>query len=129
MDPDWPDDPAVDRILLRYREEVAQATERAYRELTALGFDPDGPSREPFRPPFGPLTPPVAGQWIRLEYRAGPATRCWHLFSGDLAWRPAWFGARLETVCGYRTPVSADELRTTDDPDVPCRRCLRSVQG
>jgi hypothetical protein len=29
----------VERILLRLREEVAQATERAYRELRKLGLD------------------------------------------------------------------------------------------
>lgn len=30
-------DPRVIRVLLRYREAVAVATERAYRELLALG--------------------------------------------------------------------------------------------
>jgi hypothetical protein len=30
-------DPAIARILLRHREAIAQATERAYRELADLG--------------------------------------------------------------------------------------------
>lgn len=32
-------DPAVIRILLHYREAVARLTERAYRDLAALGVD------------------------------------------------------------------------------------------
>lgn len=34
-------DPVVLRIILRLREEVAEATARAYQELVDAGFDPD----------------------------------------------------------------------------------------
>lgn len=39
-------DPRVNRVLLRYREAVARATERAYREMEALGGVPDEPTAE-----------------------------------------------------------------------------------
>lgn len=51
-------DPRVIRVLLRYRERVAVATEQAYRELVALGVD--DPAGALLRPLTQPLRPGIA---------------------------------------------------------------------
>lgn len=46
-------DPRVARVLLRYREAITQATEKAYRDLMRLGY---------WSPGDDPLPPP--SQWL-----------------------------------------------------------------
>ena len=76
---------------------------------------------------------PPAGSWIRRYFpRSGWATTRWHLFTGDVIWRLHWPGPSLETECGYATgPLWAvDDLNFVDDePDAPCRLCLRIATG
>lgn len=48
-------DPRVIRVLLRYREAIAVATERAYRELEALGVEHAAVLRR------GPIEHPTQG--------------------------------------------------------------------
>lgn len=81
-------------------------------------------------PAGGPLlTPPAAGEWVRAEFDTGPVTRCWHLATGDVQWRRHWHRPQVLTACGYRAWFnSSSDLRRTDDPDVPCHRCLVSSQ-
>ena len=76
---------------------------------------------------------PPAGSWIRRYFpRSGWATTRWHRFTGDVIWRLHWPGPSLETECGYATgPLWAvDDLNFVDDePDAPCRLCLRIATG
>lgn len=88
-------------------------------------------------PPAAYQTPPEPvsasrGAWIHSTFRddpgGDPAYR-WHLFTGDLAWRPAWDHVRLSTLCGV-TLLAGDHLAARDEPGQSgaCRRCLRKSQ-
>jgi hypothetical protein len=74
------------------------------------------------------MTPPPAGSWIRLHsIESGRPSERWHLFTGDMIWRPAWSEPSLEAACGYNTGVLAGvaTLHVIDaEPDEPCLLCL-----
>lgn len=78
-----------------------------------------------------PLIPPPAGTWIRFrcqpsrEKPDGWQTRTWHLFLGDLLWRPRWTMQALLTACGYWGHDYLDlGIATSDDPGpAACHRC------
>ncbi len=74
------------------------------------------------------MTPPPAGSWIRkFNEWTGWTGDQWHLFTGDMTWRPTWPEPSLEAACGYATgsPTHAEQIRATDrEPAAPCQRCL-----
>jgi hypothetical protein len=77
---------------------------------------------------IGSMTPPPAGSWIRLHpaEASRPSDR-WHLFTGDMIWRPAWAEPSLEGACGYTTGVltGSSTLHVIDaEPDEPCLLCV-----
>ena len=77
---------------------------------------------------IGAMTPPPAGSWIRLHsIQSGRPSDRWHLFTGDMIWRPAWSEPSLEAACGYNTGVltGTATLHVIDaEPDEPCLLCL-----
>ena len=74
------------------------------------------------------MTPPPAGSWIRIRSVATGWTDIdWHLFTGDMTWRPTWFAPSLEAICGYATGSKAgvDAIEIAwDEPLSACPRCL-----
>jgi hypothetical protein len=73
------------------------------------------------------MTPPPAGSWIRLHSADTSRPDRWHLFTGDMIWRPAWSEPSLEAACGYNTGVltGSATLHVIDaEPDEPCLLCL-----
>lgn len=69
----------------------------------------------------GPWSPPPAGTWFRDS-----PTKRWHLFTGDLAWRPGWWaGPAMLAACGYRTSSRAEPPEVDGPPEDRCRNCQR----
>jgi hypothetical protein len=76
---------------------------------------------------IGSMTPPPAGSWIRLHPAESSRPDRWHLFTGDMIWRPSWSEPSLEAACGYNTGVlsGSETLHVIDaEPDEPCLLCL-----
>lgn len=75
-----------------------------------------------------PLIPPRAGSWLIVVHDGIPSTSRWHLFAGDMTWRPGYAaGPSLATVCGYSTSTLRDmeNVRTVDTaPPDACHHCL-----
>jgi hypothetical protein len=58
---------------------------------------------------------------------SGWATTRWHLFTGDMTWRPYWTEPSLDAACGYHTGAltNAETLHVNEgEPDSPCLLCL-----
>lgn len=72
------------------------------------------------------------GAWIHNTWRddqsSDPPYR-WHLFTGDLRWRPAWTEVGLSGLCGIDLR-SGRHLAVQDEPGASgaCLHCVRKSQ-
>jgi len=99
--------------------------------LDRTGHVPTGEIVDPNKGSLPRTIDAPAGAWVHETYRdnmRGEKPYRWHVFTGDVAWRPGWRWVRGTMLCGHEVTAGEELVYAEQPPDGgACRICVRRL--